>query len=121
MNTLAKRLRYARERMGLSQSELARRVGLRPQAIQFIESGHVRRPRSIVEIAKVLAVNPEWLLLGEGPVEVGVQEAHANYHDGVSLTEEAVVVARLWMELPMPQRLAIKETLLALLKVYSQS
>ncbi|HUW97426.1 MAG TPA: helix-turn-helix domain-containing protein [Acidiferrobacter sp.] len=116
MDTLAKRLRYARERLGFSQSELARRVKVRPQAIQFIEAGHVRRPRSLVEIARALAVNPEWLLLGEGAVEVGVREQPLAYQHEPSLSEEAVAVARLWMELPRSQRLAIKEALLALLK-----
>lgn len=119
MDTLAKRLRYARERAGFSQSELARRVKLRPQAIQFIEAGHVRRPRTLVEIARALAVNPAWLLLGEGAVEVGVREAQSSYQGEPALSEEAVVVARLWMGLPKGQRLALKEVLLALLKTRS--
>ncbi len=119
MDTLAKRLRYAREQAGFSQSELARRVKLRPQAIQFIEAGQVRRPRTLVEIAKALAVNPEWLLLGEGSVEVGVREAPPSYQGEPALSEEAVVVARLWMGLPKGQRLALKEVLLALLKARS--
>lgn len=118
MDTLAKRLRYARERGGLTQSELARRVGLRPQAVQFIEAGHVRRPRSLVELAQVLGVNAGWLLLGRGPVEVGVREETPPYH-GVAatvLSDEAVAVARLWMELPRSQRVALKEALLALVR-----
>lgn len=116
MNTLAKRLRYARERIGLSQSELARRAGIRPQAVQFIEGGRVRRPGSLVELARALSVQPEWLLLGEGPMEAGVREPLGAYENEAALSAEAVVVARLWMELPLSQRLAIKETLLALLK-----
>ncbi|WP_298134171.1 helix-turn-helix domain-containing protein [Acidiferrobacter sp.] len=119
METLAKRLRYARERMGLTQSELARRVKLRPQAIQFIESGHVRRPRSIVEIARVLGVNAEWLLLGEGAVDIAIRETRARYEGDVALSDEAVAVARLWMELPVAQQIAVKETLVALLKARS--
>lgn len=116
MNTLAKRLRYARERIGLSQSELARRASVRPQTVQFIEGGRVRRPGSLVELAKALSVRPEWLLLGEGPMEAGMREPSSAYQSEPALSEEAVVVARLWMELPLSQRLAIKETLLALLK-----
>ncbi len=119
MDTLAKRLRYARERLGLSQSELARRVKLRPQAIQFIEAGHVRRPRSVVEIARALGVNAEWLLLGEGALEVAVHETPERYHGEPALSDEAVAVARLWMELPQGQRLAMKETLAALVKAQS--
>ena len=119
METLAKRLRYARERMGLTQSELARRVKLRPQAIQFIEAGHVRRPRSVVEIARVLGVNAEWLLLGEGAVDVAIRETPAGYEGEAALSDEAVAVARLWMALPQGQRVAMKETLVALLKAQS--
>lgn len=116
MDTLAKRLRYARERGGLTQSELARRVGLRPQAVQFIEAGHVRRPRSLVELAQVLGVNAQWLLFGRGPVEVGVREEMPIYQRpaDVVLSDEAVAVARLWMELPRSQRMALREVLLAL-------
>ncbi len=117
MDTLAKRLRYARERLGLSQSELARRVGLRPQAIQFIEGGHVRRPRNVFEIAHALEVNPEWLLLGEGPVDpVGLGESRETYRASPALSDEALAVARMWMELPRSQRLALKEVFAALLK-----
>lgn len=119
MDTLAKRLRYARERAALSQSELARRVSVRPQAIQFIEAGRVRRPRSLVEIAHTLNVNPEWLLFGRGAVELGVREVSPPYPGTMAesvLSDEAVAIARLWMELPRSQRFALKEVLLALIK-----
>ena len=86
------------------------------RVVQFIEGGHVRRPRSLVEIAKVLGVNPEWLLLGEGLVDVAVRETQGGYQGEPTLSDEAVAVARLWMELPHSQRVAVKETLLALLK-----
>lgn len=79
----------------------------------------MRRPRTLVEIARALAVNPAWLLLGEGAVEVGVREAQSSYQGEPALSEEAVVVARLWMGLPKGQRLALKEVLLALLKTRS--
>ncbi len=115
METLAQRLRYARERLGLSQSELARRTGLRPQAVQFIEAGRVQRPRNLLDLASVLAVNPEWLLFGRGAVEAGVREAAAAYDMPDSgLSAEAAGVGRLWMALPVDQQVAIKEVLQAL-------
>lgn len=117
MDTLAQRLRYARERMGLSQSELARRTGLRPQAIQFIEAGRVQRPRNLLDLAQVLAVNPEWLLFGRGTVEAGVREAAAAYDTATSgLSVEAASIGRLWMTLSVDQQAAIKEVLQALAK-----
>jgi transcriptional regulator with XRE-family HTH domain len=116
MNTLAKRLRYAREQAGLSQSSLARQVGIKPQAIQFIEAGNVRRPRNLVEIAAVLGVAPEWLLLGKGRLEgLRVQETSGRY-DSTGLSAEAIALARNWMELPQAQRLAVRETVQSLLK-----
>lgn len=61
MDTLAARLRFARERAGLSQSELARRVGVTAQSIQSVESGRVKRTKAIAEIAAALSVGREWL------------------------------------------------------------
>lgn len=61
MSTLADRLRRAREDKGLSQSELARRVGIKAQAIQAIEAGKVQKPRHINEIARALGVDADEL------------------------------------------------------------
>ncbi len=116
MNTLAKRLRYAREQAGLTQSSLARQVGIKPQAIQFIEAGQVRRPRNLVEIATILGVAPEWLLLGKGRMDaLHVQEVSGRY-DTTGLSAEAIALARSWMELPKAQRVAVRETILSLVK-----
>lgn len=114
MNSLAKRLRYAREQAGLSQSGLARRVGIRPQAIQFIEAGEVRRPRNTVEIAMALGVSAEWLLLGKGRMDaLHLQETPGRY-DTSGLSAEAIALARAWMALPKGQRVAVRETILSL-------
>lgn len=64
MDSLANRLRTAREKAGLSQDELAVRVGLSQQAIGKIESGITSQPRKIKDIAQALNVSKEWLLLG---------------------------------------------------------
>lgn len=61
MDTMAERLRSARERSGISQSELARRVGVAPQSIQAIEAGKVRHSRAMGEIAVALDVAVDWL------------------------------------------------------------
>lgn len=65
MSDLANRIRRARKESGLSQSELARRVGLKPQAIQAIEAGKVQKPRHLLEIAAVLGVDPSELAAEE--------------------------------------------------------
>lgn len=51
-------IRQLREALGLSQSELARRIGVTPQAIQQLEDGKVRDPRYILALADALGVPP---------------------------------------------------------------
>ena len=58
------RVRELRAAQGLSQSELARRIGVTPQAIQQLEDGKVRDPRYIVALAEVLGVAPAALGAG---------------------------------------------------------
>ena len=58
-------------------------------------------------------------MLGEGAVDVAIRETPAGYEGEVALSDEAVAVARLWMALPQGQRVAMKETLMALLKTQS--
>ncbi len=73
-NTLGERLRSARETANLSQSELARKVGLSPQAIQHIESDKTVRTRYVNQIAGVLSVSALWLESGEGQREIEKRE-----------------------------------------------
>ena len=62
MESLADRVKNIRKELGLSQSEVARRVGVKPQAIQSLESGRIKSPKYIVTLANVLNVSPESLL-----------------------------------------------------------
>lgn len=66
MAGIDKRTKALREQFGLSQSEMARRCGEKPQTIQKLEAGTVQRPRYILELAKVLKTTPDWLLKGTG-------------------------------------------------------
>ena len=66
MKTLADRVAHAREARGWNQSELARRVGVKPQAVQQIESGQTKRSKFLPEIAAVTGFSLSWLLSGEG-------------------------------------------------------
>ena len=52
----------------LSQKELARRVGLSQQAIAELESGRIKRPSRLRELALVLDRSEAWLL-GEAPLD----------------------------------------------------
>lgn len=56
------RVTKLREALGISQAELAKRVGTTQQAIGMIESGKVKRPTKLHEIAKALNSDVDYLL-----------------------------------------------------------
>lgn len=63
--TLAARLRWARSRTGLKQTELAERIGRKQPAISDLEQGLVVPTLSTAErLAEALAVDPGWLAFG---------------------------------------------------------
>jgi len=114
MQTLAQRLRYTREAAGLSQSALARAVGIKPQTIQLIEAGKVKRPRHLIEIANALKVSGAWLSGGVALNEI--RETRGVYgtdvdggikNRGPRLSAEAAMVARLFSTLDPEQRSAV--------------
>jgi len=63
--TLADRINESMLSRNINQQELASAVGLSQAAIQKLTSGKALSSRKIVEIAKVLKTNPEWLMSGE--------------------------------------------------------
>lgn len=64
MSKLSDVVRQRRHEIGLSQPQLARRIGVSAQAVQQLEAGDVRRPRYLVELASALGLDP--LALHEG-------------------------------------------------------
>lgn len=66
---IATRLKAAREALGLSQADLAERVGMKQTGIGSIESGESRRPRRLLEIARAVRRTPEWLLGEDGGLD----------------------------------------------------
>jgi transcriptional regulator with XRE-family HTH domain len=74
MLELKDQLRIIREKRGLSQSDLARRAGVKPQTIQSIESGKTRKPTNIVAIAAALSVTAEDLMSGKA--QDGARNGH---------------------------------------------
>ena len=51
-----------REALGISQSELARRIDVGQSSINRLESGETRSPRSLHVLAKALGTSPDYLL-----------------------------------------------------------
>ena len=65
---VGRRIKEAREKRGLSQSQLAARVGVEAQTISKQERG-VFSPAAdtLLKIADVCGVDPRWLVLVEAP------------------------------------------------------
>jgi transcriptional regulator with XRE-family HTH domain len=62
-----RRVATRRSKLGLSQDELAKRVGMKQQGIDAIEQGRVKRPRLLKELARTLHTSEDWLLWRKGP------------------------------------------------------
>ncbi len=93
METLGERLKEARRRAGLSQSALARRIGVTPQSIQAIECGRVLGSRHAVAMARVLEVSPDWLSNGYGPMQVEGMAMMTRQEAGAQAPESEAAVA----------------------------
>lgn len=63
-DTLGSRVKFYRERLGLSQDELASRVGAAQQTIQSLEAGKIRKSTFLPFISKELGVDTDTLLFG---------------------------------------------------------
>lgn len=63
--SISARVRAKRERLGLTQTELAEKVKASQQAIEQLENGKTRRPRYLPELAKALGVSVDWILNGD--------------------------------------------------------
>jgi transcriptional regulator with XRE-family HTH domain len=65
MNTFSDRLQKAMVDAGLTQAELAMKVGVSQPAIWRLVAGKTNTTRKLVEIANALGVSPEWLSTGK--------------------------------------------------------
>lgn len=73
-DTLGKRIKYARERLRLTQGDLGKRVGIQPQSVSQWESG-IKAPsrENLKAVASILSISLQWLVYG-GPLP----ERHEN-------------------------------------------
>ncbi|WP_299262938.1 S24 family peptidase [uncultured Psychrosphaera sp.] len=70
MKNLGDRLLYAMAQRSISQSELARKIEVSPQSIQYICSGKAKKSGHTASIARVLGISPNWLEKGIGKMEL---------------------------------------------------
>lgn len=91
VKTLKQRVRWALEKAGITQAELARRVGIERASVSGWFTGDTKSIDGVnlVKAASALQVDPEWLSSGEGQPEVrepggsyGLAPILAWEHDG---------------------------------------
>ena len=69
----SERLKKARERRGVTQTQLGEMMGVSPQSVQQWESGGTMpRHKRIDDLAKALSVRPQWLMLEQGDMIEGM-------------------------------------------------
>jgi phage repressor protein C with HTH and peptisase S24 domain len=64
MKTIHSRIKQARINSGLTQAQLAERLGVSPQSVQQWESSTAPRRNRLVVLCSVLGVDPDWVLFG---------------------------------------------------------
>lgn len=102
MDTLAigLRIKASRERVGLTQAALAERVGVTRSAVAQWETGRSGQVGgNLTQIASVLGVGVEYLLLGGGPGMV-----MAELGDGTGMTGDELALIRLYGECTLQDR-----------------
>jgi transcriptional regulator with XRE-family HTH domain len=82
------RLRHARKARRLTQVELANKAGIKQASVSDLERGESKsfRGATLVAMARVLNVRPEWLSHGKGPME----------RRDVPISDKAMAVAQAW-------------------------
>lgn len=78
LETLARRLKFAREQRGLTQPQLAAAAGMKQPDISKIENGGIVKTTGIARLAAALEVSPLWLEMNEGPSPTWANVQHAN-------------------------------------------
>lgn len=101
METLRERVIEARTRLGKSQSQIAREIGVKPQAIQSLESGRTRSFRALVPLAEALSVSPRWLATGEGPKTLTLDATSADLAAAMEDFATRIRDARQSLQLPI--------------------
>ncbi len=66
---IAERLKKARENLGLTQAQLAKKASVTQGTIANIENGIRKKPRELLKIAHALSVSPDWLESGRGQAQ----------------------------------------------------
>ncbi len=90
MNILSKNIKIKMLELGLTQTELADLVGISQVTINRLLSGKIQKTTKIIEIAKALKCDPNWLLTGQGSTQYdsfdnNVETVHHKLHGAFPL------------------------------------
>jgi ribosome-binding protein aMBF1 (putative translation factor) len=69
VNTLSDRLSHALVTLEISQAELARRINVKRQAVQYICTNALTKSKFAYDIAEALGINVSWLITGAGEMQ----------------------------------------------------
>ena len=107
--TLGTRLRWARHRAALNQTDLARRLGKRQQYLSALEKDRIESPAPAIlaALAAVLGVSPAWLMYGATAPTVDSLAAGAGL-PAVSLTAEESQFLQDYRALPERDRTLVR-------------
>lgn len=99
MNTIGSRITAAREAAGLNQSELARKLGISPQAVQKWEAkdgtGTTPRGTRLRELALILGTTVEHILFGEDS-RITVMKSFVNVEEAKEYTGSVPLIS--WVQ-----------------------
>lgn len=109
MATIGERVRLLRKKRGLSQVELAARVGITQGSLSLIETNKTEVPagETLAALCRVLQTTPDFLIAGAGDpdsIESAMQE-HELVH--------------LWRDLPQDARLLVLENAQAVSRAFA--
>ncbi|MEF9676050.1 helix-turn-helix domain-containing protein [Pectobacterium aroidearum] len=112
LSTFSSRLNGALKELGISQSELARRMGITPQAVQRWCNGiSTPRPNMMERLSSVTGKPEHWFLMpldggSESPThqESGTSLAVRNHETSSPLTEEENKLIHIYRDLPGSER-----------------
>lgn len=88
---LGKRVKQVRENLGLTQAQLAEKVGISQTAVHLLEQRDSQSSKFLVEISKALGVTPEWLKEG-GHLLAEQPRTYEAEPDGRTPSEETHVI-----------------------------
>lgn len=109
MATIGERVRLLRKKRGLSQVELAARVGITQGSLSLIETNKTEVPagETLAALCRVLKTTPDFIIAGAGDpdsIESAMQE-HELVH--------------LWRDLPQDARLLVLENAQAVSRAFA--